>query len=286
MKIVKTAAAMQKLALTWRREGRKVGFVPTMGYLHAGHISLVKDARKRVGPKGIVVVSIYVNPTQFAPTEDLSRYPRDFAGDRRQCAEAGADVIFFPTDAEMYPGKDEGRFSTYVVEDRLSLGMEGGTRPTHFKGVTTIVAKLFNLVLPDIAIFGAKDWQQAAVIRRMAVDLNFPLKVIVRPTVREKDGLAMSSRNKYLSPEDRELATVLLRAISAAKAAVILKAASAKALKSSTEALISGQSSGRLDYVEFFHPETLQPVELVAPGSQMALAVYFGRTRLIDNAAL
>ncbi len=286
MKIVKTAAAMQKLALTWRREGRKVGFVPTMGYLHAGHISLVKDARKRVGPKGIVVVSIYVNPTQFAPTEDLSRYPRDFAGDRRQCAEAGADVIFFPTDAEMYPGKDEGRFSTYVVEDRLSLGMEGGTRPTHFKGVTTIVAKLFNLVLPDIAIFGAKDWQQAAVIRRMAVDLNFPLKVIVRPTVREKDGLAMSSRNKYLSPEDRELATVLLRAISAAKAAVILKAASAKALKSSTEALISGQSSGRLDYVEFFHPETLQPVELVAPGSQMALVVYFGRTRLIDNAAL
>ena len=167
MRIVKTAAAMQKLALTWRREGRKVGFVPTMGYLHAGHISLVKDARRRVGLKGIVVVSIYVNPTQFAPTEDLSRYPRDFAGDRRQCTAAGADVIFFPTDAEMYPGKAEGRYSTYVVEERLAQGMEGGSRPTHFKGVTTVVAKLFNLVLPDVAIFGAKDWQQATIIRRM-----------------------------------------------------------------------------------------------------------------------
>ena len=286
MRIVKTAAAMQKLALTWRREGRKVGFVPTMGYLHAGHVSLVTEARRRVGPEGIVVVSIYVNPTQFAPTEDLSRYPRDFAGDRRQCTEAGADVIFFPTDAGMYPGKSEGRYSTYVVEERLSQGMEGGSRPTHFKGVTTIVAKLFNLVLPDIALFGAKDWQQAAVIRRMAVDLNFPLKVLVRPTVREKDGLAMSSRNRYLSPEDRELATVLLRAISAASAAVNFKPASAKALKSSTRAMVNGQSSGRLDYVEFFHPETLQPVELVEPGSQMALAVYFGKTRLIDNAAL
>ena len=286
MRIVKTAAAMQKLALSWRREGRKVGFVPTMGYLHAGHVSLVTEARRRVGPKGIVVVSIYVNPTQFAPTEDLSRYPRDFAGDRRQCAEAGADVIFLPTDAEMYPGKGEGRYSTYVVEERLSQGMEGGSRPTHFTGVTTIVAKLFNLVLPDVAIFGAKDWQQAAVIRRMAVDLNFPLKVLVRPTVREKDGLAMSSRNKYLSPEDRELATVLHRAMSAAKAAVNLKPASAKALKKSTEALVNGQSSGRLDYVEFFDPETLEAVDLVKPGAQMALAVYFGKTRLIDNASL
>ena len=286
MRIVKTTGAMQKLALQWRCGGRKVGFVPTMGYLHAGHVSLVTEARKRVGPEGVVVVSIYVNPAQFGPTEDLSRYPRDFAGDRRRCAGAGADVIFFPTDAEMYPGKADGGYSTYVVEERLSQGMEGDSRPTHFNGVTTIVAKLFNLVLPDIALFGAKDWQQAAVIRRMAVDLNFPLKVIVRPTVREKDGLAMSSRNKYLSAEQRAEATVLARSIALARAAVHHRPVPAAALKGSIAAFIAKESSGRLDYVEFFDPETLEAVDVVKPGAQMALAVYFGKTRLIDNAAL
>src|SRR5688572_2594426 len=185
---------MQRSALAWRRKGARVGFVPTMGYLHAGHIWLVKRARQLVGPKGIVVVSIFVNPTQFAPTEDLARYPRDLARDRQLCREAGTDVLFVPREKEMYPGG----FSTYVVEEKLSRSMEGASRPTHFRGVTTVVLKLFNIVLPDVAVFGAKDFQQAAVVRRMVRDLDVPVKIVVAPTMRERDGLAMSSRNKYL----------------------------------------------------------------------------------------
>src|SRR5205085_10762239 len=197
------------LARRWRHAGAQVGLVPTMGYLHAGHISLVKRARKAVGPRGIVVVSIYVNPAQFGPKEDLSRYPRNLKRDIKLCREVGADVIFVPTDEEMYAGKRQENYSTYVVEESLSRSMEGESRPVHFRGVTTVVAKLFNIVLPDVAVFGAKDFQQAAVIQRMVRDLNFPVKVIVAATHREPDGLAMSSRNKYLSPGEREQATVL-----------------------------------------------------------------------------
>ena len=277
---------MQRQALRWKRTGVRVGFVPTMGYLHAGHIDLVKEARRSVGAKGVVVVSIYVNPTQFAPTEDLSRYPRDFARDRRLCREAGVDAIYLPSDAEMYPGKAEGRYSTCVVEERLSQGMEGASRPTHFRGVTTVVAKLFNLVLPDVAVFGAKDWQQAAVVRRMVQDLNFPLELVVAPTTREADGLAMSSRNKYLSPSQRAEAVVLSRSLQAAAERVADKPAKASALRAWIERKIVAESSGRLDYVEFFDPETLEPVATVRPGTHMALAVFFGTTRLIDNARL
>ena len=277
---------MQRQALRWKRTGVRVGFVPTMGYLHAGHIDLVKEARRRVGAKGVVVASIYVNPTQFAPTEDLSRYPRDFARDRRLCREAGVDAIYLPSDAEMYPGKAEGRYSTYVVEERLSQGMEGASRPTHFRGVTTVVAKLFNLVLPDVAVFGAKDWQQAAVVRRMVQDLNFPLELVVAPTTREADGLAMSSRNKYLSPSQRAEAVVLSRSLQAAAERVADKPAKASALRAWIERKIVAESSGRLDYVEFFDPETLEPVATVRSGTHMALAVFFGTTRLIDNARL
>src|SRR6187549_2491468 len=175
MQILRSPAGMQRLALRWRKRGVRVGLVPTMGYLHEGHLSLVREARRRVGQSGQVVVSIYVNPTQFGPTEDLSRYPRDLKRDLKLCRDVGADVVFVPSDATMYPGKAEGKYSTYVVEETLSRGMEGGSRPTHFRGVTTIVAKLFNLVLPDVAVFGAKDWQQAAIVKRMVVDLNFPL---------------------------------------------------------------------------------------------------------------
>jgi pantoate--beta-alanine ligase len=228
-------------------------------------------------------VSIYVNPTQFAPTEDLSRYPRDFARDRRLCREAGVDAIYLPSDAEMYPGKAEGRYSTYVVEERLSQGMEGASRPTHFRGVTTVVAKLFNLVLPDVAVFGAKDWQQAAVVRRMVQDLNFPLELVVAPTTREADGLAMSSRNKYLSPSQRAEAVVLSRCLREAAERVATRSAKAATLRAWIERKIAAESSGRLDYVEFFDPETLEPVATVRPGAQMALAVFFGTTRLIDN---
>ena len=273
---------MQRLAKEWQAKKLGVGFVPTMGYLHAGHVSLMQRARKAVGAKGLVVVSIYVNPTQFAPTEDLSKYPRDFARDKKMCADAGVDVIFAPTDKEMYP---EG-FSTYVIEEKLSRSMEGASRPTHFRGVTTVVAKLFNMVLPTVAIFGAKDFQQAAIVKQMVRDLNFPLRIIVAPIWREADGLAMSSRNKYLSPAQRSQAGVLWLALEQAKTAVAKRAVPAAQLTKMTSWLISTQSETRLDYVEFFDPETLAPEKLVRRGTQMALAVFFGKTRLIDNAKL
>ena len=279
---------MQRLASQWRKRGVRVGFVPTMGYLHAGHVSLVQRARRLVGKDGLVIVSIYVNPTQFAPTEDLSRYPRDFQRDRRLCRDAGADVIFFPSDSEMYPGKAAGSYSTYVVEENLSRLMEGESRPSHFRGVTTVVAKLFNIVLPDMAVFGAKDFQQAAIIQRMVIDLNFPVRIVVAPTVRETDGLAMSSRNKYLAGDERQQATVLWRAIQQARTAVksSRKPLAARKLHDQLQALIQQQPAARLDYLQFFDPRTLQPSRSVGPGTQLALAVFIGKTRLIDNAML
>jgi len=286
MRIVPTMAAMQKLARRWKRAGVKIGFVPTMGYLHAGHASLVRAARRRVGKTGVVVVSIYVNPTQFAPTEDLSNYPRDLKRDLKTCRAEGVDAVFTPGDAEMYPGRAEGKFSTYVVEEKLSQTMEGAARPTHFRGVTTVVAKLFNLVLPDVSVFGQKDFQQAAIIKRMVADLNFPVQIIVAPTLREADGLAMSSRNKYLDAEHRAQAVILFHALQAAKQAVAKKAVPAARLKKELAEFITAAPLTRLDYVEFFDPETLQPVAQVKRGAHMALAVYFGKTRLIDNGQL
>ena len=286
MQIVSRAAAMQKLALHWKRAAAKIGFVPTMGYLHDGHLSLVREARKRVSQNGVVVVSIYVNPTQFAPTEDLSKYPRDLKRDLQMCRAEGVDVVFTPGDAEMYPGKAEGKYSTYVVEENLGRVMEGAARPVHFRGVTTVVAKLFNLVLPDVSVFGQKDFQQATIIQRMVADLNFPVQIVVAPTRREADGLAMSSRNKYLDAGQRAQAVILFHALQAAKAAVAKKAVPAARLKKDLAAFITAAPLGRLDYVEFFDPETLQPVAQVKRGAHMALAVYFGKTRLIDNAGL
>ncbi|HEY2328357.1 MAG TPA: pantoate--beta-alanine ligase [Verrucomicrobiae bacterium] len=286
MRIISSASALQKMALRWKRAGSKIGFVPTMGCLHAGHLSLVRGARRRVGKNGIVVVSIYVNPTQFAPTEDLSKYPRDLKRDLKLCREAGVDVVFTPGDAEMYPNKSENGFSTYVVEEKLSQTMEGAARPVHFRGVTTVVAKLFNLVLPDISVFGQKDFQQAAIIKRMVADLNFPVKIIVAPTLRERDGLAMSSRNKFLDAEQRAQAVILFHALQAAKNAVAKKSVSAAQLKKDLRAFVTAAPLAKLDYAEFFDPETLEPVAQVKRGSQMALAVFFGKTRLIDNAQL
>jgi pantoate--beta-alanine ligase len=277
---------MQSLALRWKRAGTKIGFVPTLGYLHEGHLSLVREARKHAGPGGKVVVSIYVNPTQFAPTEDLSRYPRDLERDLKMLRALGVDVVFTPGDQEIYPGKSENRCSTYVVEENLARLMEGASRPTHFRGVTTIVAKLFNLVLPDVAVFGQKDYQQAAIIQRMVADLNFPLKIVVAPTYREPDGLAMSSRNKFLDAEQRAQAVILFHALRSAKAAVAKKSVTAVRLKKDLRHFITAVPLARLDYVEFFDPETLQPVRQVKRGAHMALAVFFGKTRLIDNARL
>jgi pantoate--beta-alanine ligase len=287
MQIVSSIAAMQRLAKKWRRAGIKIGFVPTMGYLHAGHLSLVKRARQAVGKNGTVVVSIYVNPTQFAPTEDLSKYPRDLKRDLKLLRELKVDVVFAPSDAEMYPNKSENRFSTYVVEEKLSQTMEGVSRPIHFCGVTTVVAKLFNIVLPDAAVFGQKDFQQAAIIKRMVADLNFPVRIIVAPTLRERDGLAMSSRNKYLTGDLRRQATVLWHAIQTAQAAVNKsKSIPAAKLKADLKKLIESEPDAKLDYVEFFEPETLSPVSKVTRGTQMALAVFVGKTRLIDNMTL
>ncbi len=286
VKVIANVNVMQSRARAWKRAGIKIGFVPTMGFLHAGHLSLVREARKRVGKTGVVVVSIYVNPTQFAPTEDLAKYPRDLKHDLKLLRKLGVDLVFTPGDAEMYPGKMENRYSTYVVEETLSRSMEGAARPTHFRGVTTVVAKLFNLVLPDVAVFGQKDFQQAAVIQRMVSDLNFPIRIIIAPTLRERDGLAMSSRNKYLAVEQRAQAVILFHALSAAKAAVKNKSFSAAQLKKDLKEFLTAAPLARLDYVEFFDPATLAPVAQVKRGTQMALAVYFGKTRLIDNATL
>jgi pantoate--beta-alanine ligase len=319
MRIVSSIAAMQRLARQWQRAGQRIGFVPTMGYLHAGHLSLVREARKRVGKAGRVVVSIYVNPTQFGPKEDFSKYPRNLKRDLKLCRATGVDVVFTPSDKEMYPsesggkrfvashfqsqGTDEGvpstKFSTHIVEESLSRAMEGASRPTHFRGVTTVVAKLFNVVLPDVAVFGAKDWQQATIIKHMAADLNFPVKIIVAPTLRELDGLAMSSRNKYLQGDLRRQAVVLWHSIQKARAAVkkSSKPIPAARLKADLKRFIerepvtpsrrrSGAASVRLDYVEFFEPDTLAPVSKVSKGAHLALAVFIGKTRLIDNADL
>jgi pantoate--beta-alanine ligase len=277
---------MQKLALRWKRAGSKVGFVPTMGFLHDGHLSLVREARRRVGKNGVVVASIYVNPTQFGPKEDFSKYPRDLQRDLKLLRELGVDAVFTPGDAEMYPGRAAGSFSTCVVEENLSRTMEGASRPTHFRGVTTVVAKLFNLVLPDVAVFGQKDFQQAAIVKRMVADLNLPVEIVVAPTLREADGLAMSSRNKYLNPDQRAQAVILFHALQAARLAVKNKSISAAQLKKDLRALLTVAPLARLDYVEFFDPETLQPVARVKRGTHLALAVFFGKTRLIDNARL
>jgi pantoate--beta-alanine ligase len=279
---------MQRLARSWKRAGVRVGLVPTMGYLHAGHLSLVKRARRSVGRRGQVVVSIYVNPTQFSPEEDLSRYPRDLARDTRLCREAGVDIIFAPDDQQMYPGGGAGGFSTFVAEETLSRGMEGKSRPIHFRGVTTVVAKLFNIVQPELAVFGAKDYQQAAIVKRMVRDLNFPLRIVVAPILREADGLAMSSRNKYLTGGLRPQALVLRHSLQKARQHVrrSSRPVPAPRLKAELKRLIERAPAARVDYVEFFEPATLLPVPRVTPGTQMALAVFVGKTRLIDNALL
>lgn len=277
---------MQRLARRHLRAGVPVALVPTMGSLHAGHLSLVHRARRAVGPRGCVVVSLFVNPTQFAPHEDFRRYPRDLARDRRLCREAGVDVLFAPTADAMYP--PGAGFSTWVVEEQLARPMEGSSRPTHFRGVTTVVAKLFNIVQPDVAVFGAKDWQQAAVVGRMVRDLNFPLRLIVAPTHREPDGLAMSSRNRYLIGDLRPQATVLIQAIARARASVrrARRGVPVARLVRELRAFIATRPGARVDYIEFFHPDTLEPVRLARRGDHLALAVFVGPARLIDNGRL
>lgn len=288
VKVVTSVATMQRLAQRWHRQTARVALVPTMGALHRGHLSLVRRARRVVGPAGRIVVSIYVNPTQFGPTEDFAKYPRDLKRDLALCRREGVDAVFAPGDREMYPPVAGAPFSTCVAEESLARRMEGRSRPAHFRGVTTIVAKLFNLMRPEVAVFGAKDFQQAAIIQRMVRDLNFPVKIIVAPTVREPDGLALSSRNRYLAGDLRTQATALWRAIRQARTAVRHSARPIPAarLRARLRQAIEAQPAARVDYLEFFAPDTLAPVAQVTRGTHLALAVVVGGTRLIDNAAL
>ncbi len=277
MTIIRSAQAMARLAARWPG---KVAFVPTMGALHDGHLSLIRLARRKAGRAGTVVVSIFVNPLQFGPEEDFSRYPRPVARDLRLCRERGADVVFLPSVAAMYPPDR----SVFVDEEALSLGLCGGARPGHFRGVCTVVAKLFNLVRPHFAIFGQKDAQQLAVIRRMVRDLDFPLTIVPGPTHREPDGLAMSSRNAYLSPEERAQAPALRRALLAGAAAIRRGERDPAAVRATVVSLLATEAPlGRIDYVETVNPITLVPLERIEKSALLLVAVFFGRTRLIDN---
>lgn len=260
----------------WQQPDASWGFVPTMGYLHEGHLSLARRARAE---NNFVAVSIYVNPTQFAPTEDLSSYPRDLERDLTLLRGEGVDLVFTPDDLLMYPPG----FQTYVMVEKITTVLEGASRPTHFRGVTTVVAKLFNLVQPTRAYFGQKDFQQSVVVRQMAADLNFNLEVIVCPTVREADGLALSSRNKYLTPPQRQAATVLSRALRHGLELLDEGERSGHILHRAMQGIIEAEPLARLDYASVAHPLTLQELDKVENMAVLSTAVFIGKTRLIDN---
>lgn len=263
-------------AMRWQNPTAAWGLVPTMGYLHEGHISLVRRARAE---NDFVAVTIYVNPAQFAPAEDLSSYPRDLAHDLALLQEAGADLVFTPDDALMYPAG----FQTYVTVEGITAVLEGAARPTHFRGVTTIVAKLFNIVQPTRAYFGQKDFQQTVVTRRMIADLNFNLEFIVCPTVREADGLALSSRNTYLTPPQRAAATVLSRALAQGIALLNAGERDGDALRQAMTAVIAAEPLARFDYLSAADPLTLAELAQVGEMALLSTAVFVGKTRLIDN---
>ncbi len=275
MKVIETIAEMRKAR---KKLGEPVGFVPTMGYLHEGHIALVKRASEE---NGSVVVSIFVNPTQFGPKEDFKSYPRDIQRDLAMLKPL-TDIVFMPQDTEMYPENHD----TWVTPGAIATRLEGAVRPGHFRGVDTVVAKLFNIVQPDKAYFGQKDAQQLAIIRRMVDDLNMPLAVIACPTVREADGLAMSSRNVYLNREQRQAATVLYRALTLAREMWGQGEKEAGTIRRRMTALIEGEPLGAIDYISVADPETLKEVHHIKPPALVSLAVKFGKTRLIDNVVL
>jgi len=274
-----TIAEVRRAVTAARAAGKRVGFVPTMGALHAGHAALIRAARAEAE---FVVVSIFVNPTQFGPNEDYSRYPRTLDADRELCAAVGTDVIFHPTPDVMYPAGTR----TVVQVTGLQDVLDGPSRPEHFKGVATVVLKLFNIVQPDVAVFGQKDAQQALIIRRMAADLDLPLTVRVHPTVRESDGLAMSSRNRYLDPTQRQNATCLVRALRTAEALVAGGERSVAALEAAMTAVIVPTPGARVDYVRILSADLLEPMEVLDRPALAAVAVFFGLTRLIDNVTL
>ena len=279
MLTISTAAEMTAVSKEARRSGKRVGLVPTMGALHDGHLSLVRAARTQ---SDVVAVSIFVNPTQFGPKEDFSTYPRTLEKDAALLQAEKVDFIFNPSVEEMYPGGSP----TWVIVEGLSEKLDGRSRPGHFRGVTTVVSKLFNIVQPDLAFFGQKDAAQAAVIRKMVRDLDFDVGIVVCPIVREKDGLAMSSRNVYLSPEQRKQATVLYLSLMRVQTLADQGESDAAKLIATGKEVIAEEPQVRLDYFEIVNWETLDPVPDISKGALVAVAAYVGETRLIDNVVL
>jgi len=280
METITDITTIQTRCLAARAAGRRIAFVPTMGYLHEGHATLLRAGRQR---GDLLVLSIFVNPTQFGPTEDLDRYPRDFNRDEALAREAGTDIIFYPTAATIYPPG----YSTWVtVESGLTEVLEGASRPGHFRGVATVVAKLLLLVQPHVALFGQKDFQQLAVIRRMALDLNLPVEIVGLPTVREVDGLALSSRNVYLSPGQRQQALALVAALRLAAQAAHNGELSVRKLLLLAEGRLHQEPELRIDYLTIRHQATLQEIVTVDADAVMLIAAKVGNTRLIDNGML
>jgi pantoate--beta-alanine ligase len=279
MKIINSIVHMQALAIAPERAGRSIAFVPTMGYLHEGHASLLREGRTR---GDVLVLSIFVNPIQFGITEDLDRYPRNLERDCQIAEACGVDIVFTPTAAEMYP---QG-FQTGVTIREISLPLCGGSRPGHFDGVATVVAKLFNIVRPDCALFGFKDYQQLAVIRRMTADLSMPVEVVGMPIVRETDGLAMSSRNAYLTPSERQSALCLFAAIKQVQELFTAGEYSVAVLTKAARTIIEAETAAIIDYLEFRDGTYLHTVDVADGSTLFALAVKIGNTRLIDNTVL
>ncbi|MBP5346206.1 MAG: pantoate--beta-alanine ligase [Bacteroidales bacterium] len=276
MKVVKTIQEVRAQVQAWRKEGLTVGLVPTMGYLHEGHQSLI---RKSVSENDRTVVSVFVNPIQFGPNEDLEAYPRDLNRDMKAVEEAGGDLIFHPEPSEMYPG----HFTSFIDTTETTELLCGAVRPIHFRGVCTVVGKLFNIVLPDKAYFGQKDAQQLATIRRFVRDLNFPVQIVACPIVREEDGLAKSSRNTYLNPQERQAALILSKSLKLGKAAIEQGERSAQRIIDIIRQNLQTEPLARVDYVEVVDFENIQRVETIQGETLVAIAVYIGKTRLIDN---
>ncbi len=278
VEVISTPVAMGAWSDAVRATGKRIAFVPTMGALHAGHVSLLSAARSH---GGVVALSIFVNPTQFGPKEDLARYPRDLPGDLAKAGSAGTEVAFVPDAKDMYPAG----YQTYVDVREVSQGLCGESRPGHFIGVASVVCKLLNIVRPNVALFGEKDFQQLAVIRRMVSDLNMPVEIIGHPTVREPDGLAMSSRNAYLSPADRTRATFIYKGLCAAKQWSAAGERSVSALTAEARSLVE-KGVDRIDYLEIRDAESLRPIDRIAGPAVILVAASVGTTRLIDNLRL
>lgn len=281
MEIIKRTPQMKALAGRIHEDGKRIGFVPTMGALHAGHLSLMHRARQM---SDVVIVSIFINPIQFGPSEDLDRYPRDLAHDAELCLSRGVDYIFAPLIDEIYPEN----FATYVIVEGLSDKLCGASREGHFRGVTTVVSKLFNVMKPDYAFFGRKDAQQSVIIKRMVADLCLDTEIVVCPIVRDDDGLALSSRNAYLSGEERQAATVLHRALEKAQVSYGAGTREVSALQAAMEELIATEPLVRIDYISIVDAVDLEPVQVIEDErtTLIALAAFVGKTRLIDNVVL